>query len=549
MGEQEPSRGGEGASSERPYPEGTSNVERVEHPPLWTLWLKPGRFHAWAAHAMPAEAFAPIVFIVLVSRTAQRLDTMTMQGRLPDGLNNWRVFWFVSVLIPLLLGVLSYFWYGFFYWLRLRISGVEGKVFHKGTRIYFASSLIRDVPTLLLLAFATVRFESPVGSWTSEDPVDLINLLVLPFLFWAVVSSYLGVRSAFRPCRPIAALILFLILPIAFYAAAVPLVFWISSLGYMAPEARLEQPLQHEGAAIAFAYPSNWTIDKSWHAHDHDRSVYLLTGADASIWMQTYWYEGTPGEALAETRERMAEDQRTFRGELTEGSVASIQGGIWKGTLTLDGTPYLLEQFAAAPRDDGWFFEIMYLAHPNADEKLRPGFNLILDSLEITHPHDQPAVTERTREYDAAGLSFGYPNNWVASADLEASEEDPALDVGGITVDAPERSYASMLLYYSANSLQSEIDITVDQLVEEGGAVEDDEPIDSIGPVTGEGLRFRLVYDEENAWICRVLVTRLPDERVLELREYTPVDRIKRDKNGFALIWRTLEVPGQVVTE
>ena len=514
-------------------------------PPLWTLLVKPGKFLPWAAFHMPAALFVVLVYVSSIGRAIDSSASRIMSGKFSEFLDTWPRFWGFLVLAPIISSVFAYGIWGFSYWIRLLMCGIDAPgTFKRGARVYFCAYLIVAVPTILVQVYESFVYSSPTAAFADGTYDDLLIYLVpLVFLFWSVVCSWRGVLATFKPKRRWAAHVLFLVLPLGFLTVAIGLMMTLYFANILVPKPQVASPRSHVGASFTFDYPSNWTIDADWELHEHESSVQLETGADTAIWVESFWTELDAETILSNSRDRATDGEGRIRGRTRKVEIDGYRSLAWEGTLAIGTTDYDVTQYAIEPNDDGWMVEVLTIAHPNAPHFDR-AIKLVTDSLQLTHPDVQPAVTERRKAYEAAGISFKYPGNWFPGANLSASEESPDLDTGKVWVDASRESYFSVLLYDSPNGPETEIDLTMDIYAENGAIVTDNVRIDSLGPISGMGLTANLTYSEGSVvWGLRLLVTRLHDGRVCEIRELTAPGRVELDASGFAIILDSLVLP------
>jgi hypothetical protein len=113
-------------------------------------------------------------------------------------------------------------WYvgGWWYNVRLGWSGAVDFDRRQGRLVYTFAGLVWAIPSIAYAAIATVVFPNYQAAWESEE---LWSVLLLVFPFWAVVVSYLGVRSRFQ-VRSAPARVWFLILPIIVYTIALGII-------------------------------------------------------------------------------------------------------------------------------------------------------------------------------------------------------------------------------------------------------------------------------------------------------------------------------------
>jgi hypothetical protein len=182
-------------------------------------------------HLDYGDASLIAAWLVGISSTIARIDRNLIQADLGSPRPGWEAFapfltqsWITFWLFVLLVGALggAMLWYvgGWWYNVRLGWSGAVDFDRRQGRLVYTFAGLVWAIPSIAYAAIATVVFPNYQAAWESEE---LWSVLLLVFPFWAVVVSYLGVRSRFQ-VRSAPARVWFLILPIIVYTIALGII-------------------------------------------------------------------------------------------------------------------------------------------------------------------------------------------------------------------------------------------------------------------------------------------------------------------------------------
>jgi len=199
---------------------------------LVNLFLRPSRFFGGLAreHVDPRAVVA--IWVVGASFAMGRLDRMLIQadlGRpraatdelLPLLTESWLGFWALLVAGGAVWAVFSWYVGGWWYGLRLRWSGVSKPPSLEPRLLHTYSTFVAALPSLAYAFVVTIVFESYADAWAADESW---SALLLVFPFWSVLTSYRGLSQWYRPSRPWATRVWFVILPCVFYLVALGLI-------------------------------------------------------------------------------------------------------------------------------------------------------------------------------------------------------------------------------------------------------------------------------------------------------------------------------------
>lgn len=176
---------------------------------LRLLYFRPSRFLAEYPLSTSPRLSA---FFAWTYGMASIIDAQAMRearGKEPFFSESWIRFWTFTVAGGIVAGLVIYRFGGWWYELRLWMSGVNPIDARAARAVYLSTSQIEVIPLLLWCLGETLYFARPPGA---DDPPTVWVFVLLVFPFWAIRASHIGVNSVFRGSRPLT-LIWFLILP------------------------------------------------------------------------------------------------------------------------------------------------------------------------------------------------------------------------------------------------------------------------------------------------------------------------------------------------
>jgi hypothetical protein len=196
---------------------------------LVNLFFRPRLFFAHLANYQHTPYLALVTWCYGMARVIDRIDRLILQAELgyrrerlemlePLIEGSWVGYWVWVLGLGVVSAIIIWFLGGWWYWLRLRWSDANSPDGYLARQIYVYSSLIEAAPIVLVTLIYTLVYPDYGTAWNSEPSYVLLLLLLFPF--WAVISSYVGVRTGFETTRWKAAL-WFLVLPISLYLVGI----------------------------------------------------------------------------------------------------------------------------------------------------------------------------------------------------------------------------------------------------------------------------------------------------------------------------------------
>lgn len=192
---------------------------------LLDLFSRPRQFFAGSLDLGATRYMFPAVWIVGISAQIDRLDTEILRHDFdatrrsweiigPIVTGSWWAFWAWCLGVGLISGGLVYLVGGWWYRMRLYMSGSGRSVDpYEVRQVYIFSSLVVAVPGVLMVLAFTAIYPSYIAAYNADEYVSTFLIL---FVFWSVAVSYIGVTTTFEVTKW-KARTWFLILPIVFY--------------------------------------------------------------------------------------------------------------------------------------------------------------------------------------------------------------------------------------------------------------------------------------------------------------------------------------------
>lgn len=198
---------------------GASAAGRALSPPaapaVVELLLRPGRFFRDRPKGLGTAAALIAMAVLGIAGAIDRLDVEQLRGRGRDV--SWANYW-AKVLAGLVLGgPVRYFVGGWWYRMRLALSGARGVPPARARAMFALSELVRGVPLLLVTIAGTIRAANPLAAMSLAAWPTVWGLFLVG---WSIFVSYEGATTAFSidGRRP---LVWFVILPALFLGGVV----------------------------------------------------------------------------------------------------------------------------------------------------------------------------------------------------------------------------------------------------------------------------------------------------------------------------------------
>lgn len=202
-----------------------ATTKMVEPYDMFSLFFRPGRFFA-SQNVYNSDSYAIMALLCYsITRSIDRIDkeiardSFGVRRSALDTLeqiglfDSWAVFWVIVVVVGAIGAPFIWWLGGWWYGLRVRWSGVTAPDMRSVRLIYTYSALVQSLPMLLMTLASTFLYANYAEDYASDSPVALIILI---FPFWALITSYVGVRTSF-PVSRWKALFWFLIGPLLLY--------------------------------------------------------------------------------------------------------------------------------------------------------------------------------------------------------------------------------------------------------------------------------------------------------------------------------------------
>lgn len=197
--------------------------------PFWPqhlvdLFISPRKFFSGQLSLGKTPYVILVTWCYGISHTIDRINRELFRVELGNPRSSWEQFgpmitesWFGFwkwVLMSGAIGGIFIWWIGgWWYRIRLKWSG-DNEPDKRASRLVFVySSFVMSGPTVAFALAYTVAYSNYLQAYSSND---FFSLLLPVFLFWSIITSYIGARTVFNVSQW-KALIWFAILPCLFY--------------------------------------------------------------------------------------------------------------------------------------------------------------------------------------------------------------------------------------------------------------------------------------------------------------------------------------------
>jgi hypothetical protein len=190
-------------------------------PALRELYFKPSRFFSRGTELMKRPEAVIVGWLVGISNALDRIDINMLRadvGSSPAATETiadapWTFFWLSVLLVGAVGGWI--FWYvgGWWYRVRLRWSRAYEPSHELARAVNAYQVLVMAVPMILAVLVQTFFYGNYAEAWRSEEMWSSVVLLFIP---WSCVTSYVAATTAFKALRARAAL-WFIAVPLVFY--------------------------------------------------------------------------------------------------------------------------------------------------------------------------------------------------------------------------------------------------------------------------------------------------------------------------------------------
>lgn len=197
---------------------------------LRDLFLRPGSFFT-RPNLIAKPAFLIAIWIMGAATVVERIDYALIAqdfgaqaGPSLAAAHSWPVLWVVAAVFGVLHGWLVWLVGGWWYWIRVALSGADDPDPRLARGVYVWQNLVADVPNLLFMVLYTFAFANYAAAQDSDQFWTFIPSI---FFLWSCFTSYFGVTAAFPQVSKVKAALWFVVAPLLFYTA----LFMVVALG------------------------------------------------------------------------------------------------------------------------------------------------------------------------------------------------------------------------------------------------------------------------------------------------------------------------------
>lgn len=347
-------------------------------------------FDTYALHHIPALV-ALAAWSLGMFGVIDRYETKMVTGSDSDFVrmlrDHWGVFWGFVAVVGVFSGALYFAIGGWWYRVRLKWAGAVDPDTPLARRVYLFASQVVVLPTLLITAWDTFRYDTPREAYAADKWTDLVPIVLV---FWSVYVSYRGVRTAFETSKWKARL-WFFILPFALYGTAFAVIIGVALMGGLTQNPDIESPIALDREAYRLEYPGNWSIDKSAADYDPDAMFTiepLFSDAALNFW---FYLEPSPSQDCVDATLETMEASYELESVVGIDSWGANSGAGYRGIAVIEGGRYEMILFCSTDHDTP--FEVMMLCEADAYEKIRSGFEHIERTFEVkSEPSTQSSL-------------------------------------------------------------------------------------------------------------------------------------------------------------
>ena len=423
---------------------------------------------------------------------------------------------------------------GLWTWLRLRICGVRGNEWKRSTRIFCLSKLVEEVPTLLVLAYFSMRYDN-LREFIAQ-PVGLPNLIAGLFTLLAPIVAFVGVLACYR-VRMIWATVLFLVVPMSWRLVL------LAGLGYslvtstgsvLLPDT--QHPVAFTSDVLSFDHPEDWQVAPQVSA-DHNPIEALIESTSDD------------GSLLIRVQPRDEVDLIQYDLDLLKDSGYTIIKTTPAPNIRIenqigDGVDYFVEK-------DGKRFQMLHLLVPfdvdhdvlfrfkASDRYWWPamaGWKQILGSLSIGDLYQITPDMNNPLNIEREVFSFQAPGNWH----LGESDRSPFTR---LEISAKQYSWFTATIHDRDMSAQEELDMYLKHSI-------DDQLVShtsmntwlGLSGVGGVGVEGQLRESLAGYQRFKALYVQLADGRLLVVKKYQAESSAELTDPGFELIESTFKL-------
>ena len=201
------------------------------------LYFNPISLFSDRSGLMRLTYLLPVIYIFssfkimdLIYKNIVSLKSMTIYSRYKYfvvlSANSWTDFWFLSLFLALIISAFVWYWGGWWYKIRIRLSGDRSPDENLARAIYVYAALIYAGPAFIILVSYTFIYDNLAEATINDSK---LTILIFTLIIWSLIAGYKGVISNFN-VKPHLAKLWFVILPFSYYVYAMKLIRYISQM-------------------------------------------------------------------------------------------------------------------------------------------------------------------------------------------------------------------------------------------------------------------------------------------------------------------------------
>jgi hypothetical protein len=513
------------------------------------FFFSPGRFmRSYGVH-MGIVLFSLVLWITGASLVIQRFETGLVLGNVRTWFpQTWSSLLGVAISAGLLRGIVLYWVGGAWFKLRLLMCSVPWKEpWSKTNRIYFSAGIAKHLFYLGFVIYAATQFDTYILSIQEIDETLSMQVLIAftTLQVWSSYTLYRGVVCVL-PAKRIWAAVWFLVLPVLLRLSVLAFFFVLPFFSGIASPPLLDSPSTYQSESFEFEYPSNWFVTRDELTPGPEMWVQVEPFiGDALIEIQSYSTD--PNEDLIEL---IRSDYEEYGGFEIVGDpepisqLRDIEGSGRRYEAKIEHKACEITFFEVRVND--WSsYVIKMVVEKESVKALKPGFDHIMDTLRVIDHDEIPPNTARAHTVEQEMVKFEIPINWWYTPEFyEAFTDDDGTeypDRFNLLIQTPGYGYFRVYVYQSSSSPRTELAVTIDSYSDTGHLI-DERPLDSWLGLSGSGAIGGVQDEDGSVWELSVIIQRLDDGRMLEIRRgiYEPHRELQQP--GFDLIERTFEL-------
>jgi len=514
----------------------------------WAFFFKPGSFmRSFAVHMSGGLLFL-IIWMVGSSLVSSSFEERLSLGKqffwFPE---SWAEFWIAAVLAGFIRGVIVFGVGTWWYSVRLSMCNVTDQDWSVKGRVYMSARIMKHIMSLLIFGFASLKYESLNGYVQDSSAVEALSIagLLIVLEIWSSFTLYFGTRAVF-PVKKIWAIVWFLVLPIILRLIGLAIIVGVFLFSGYAAEPATDQPSRYRGESFTFNYPSNWFINNDEEVPGPESWVEIEPIAGDAYFELAVRNIDTDEDLIEDTRSVYENDVGlVFEKNPKQLSMqAGFEGRGFEYQVELEGSEFLMRLFECQIEGNTHLL-VIALVDVRSWEVLKPGYQQVISSLQVTKPSEIITNIESTYTVRKDVVEYEIPQNWWLDIyeEEDSTNEDGSISKGDISiiVQTPGWGYFRVILYESSLSPRAELGLTIDSYSDDSRLI-DEQPLEEWLGLTGFGAQGQVSYDDGTLGEAKFIISELPDGRLIEVREVVPTEVVDFYSSGFELIKSTFKV-------